>query len=914
MRKLFGTILLLTAILIAAPMDGDPHTLKQPDGTDVIVHYYGDEFYATMESPDGFTLVRNDEGWISYASLNNDGTDFVAGERYNGETGRSIRSGSKHLRLNLSEMRQRIDEGREIMRVPSIAAEREQFAQRRPIQSRGSRSVENVVGLTIVIDFPDQQSSITDDDISAMLNDANYTEYQNTKSVRGYFTDVSNGQMDYSNIVVRYTTINNKSYYDKNLKWMSPSDAGAQEATQKVMIEALEGVRTAGFDFSQLTTTTSNYGTYFRALNFFYEGKPSWGWGVGLWPHKWGVPYNSFVENGVQAGVYQITNIGDELSVGTFIHESGHVLCDYPDLYPYSGGSNVIQKYCQMSSSASKNPIPYNGYFRALMGWMNLTDISTLQTGREYELPKHTHMYYETQGDEAFYIENAVSEGGRSNFPGEGMMIWQVNESGSNSDAAKAGGDFLLELVQADGLDDMGNGMAPDAGDFYNSSTNTIFNESGNPQADWSNGAFSGIDIRNISESKDVMTFTIGEKSTVVTYSLTVVNGTGSGDYEAAENVAVAAKDSLGYTFTAWTGDTGVLSSTTSKVATVTMPASTASITATYTKDVAPTFALTVVNGTGSGDYEAGAEVPVIAKDSVGYTFTAWTGDIVTLSDASTSSATVTMPSAAVEITATYTMDEVLDTTNLSINLVDIAGWEAIADNFGSTGSVDSNNIENDEIGATLTQVEDNIPAEEYAWVKMSGYLDSTFNDVTIVKVTYKSDKAFTVVLEQELLSDAGTAYTYELPKSLVDTTVYISISKFEQPKWEGSLEGQLELNKVTSISFSAIEKGATTTLSISELQFTNYPYELLPVGVSMNSITSVPQSISIVNNGISLQGFDAGVTELTIYGLNGRVLWEKSVNITESLTHLSIPSLAQGVVILQIQGVSSSMVQRLAL
>ena len=38
---------------------------------------------------------------------------------------------------------------------------------------------------------------------------------------------------------------------------------------------------------------------------------------------------------------YQITDMGNRLTLGTFCHENGHMVCDFPDLYPYTAGKGL---------------------------------------------------------------------------------------------------------------------------------------------------------------------------------------------------------------------------------------------------------------------------------------------------------------------------------------------------------------------------------------------------------------------------------------------------------------------------------------------------------------------------------------------------------------------------------------------
>jgi len=67
-------------------------------------------------------------------------------------------------------------------------------------------------------------------------------------------------------------------------------------------------------------------------------------------------------------------------------------------------------------------------------------------------------------------------------------------------------------------------------------------------------------------------------------------------------------------------------------------------------------YALTVNSGTGDGSYPEGYVVAVSADaPATGSEFVAWIGDTAGVNDVNSASTTVTMPAAAVEITATYT-------------------------------------------------------------------------------------------------------------------------------------------------------------------------------------------------------------------------------------------------------------------
>ena len=90
---------------------------------------------------------------------------------------------------------------------------------------------------------------------------------------------------------------------------------------------------------------------------------------------------------------------------------------------------------------------------------------------------------------------------------------------------------------------------------------------------------------------------------------------------------------------------------------TFTMPENAVTLTANYEPIPVPEFTVTVNNGTGSGNYEVGAEVTVTAdKAGEGMQFAGWTAEGITLTEEQKGmeSLTFTMPENAVTLTANY--------------------------------------------------------------------------------------------------------------------------------------------------------------------------------------------------------------------------------------------------------------------
>ncbi len=138
------------------------------------------------------------------------------------------------------------------------------------------------------------------------------------------------------------------------------------------------------------------------------------------------------------------------------------------------------------------------------------------------------------------------------------------------------------------------------------------------------------------------------------TYTLTVENGSGDGDYleDATANISADGAPA-GQEFDQWTGDISNVADVNAASTTLTMPASDITVTATY--KALPTYTLTVENGSGDGDYLEDATANISADGApAGQEFDQWTGDISNVADVNAASTTLTMPASDITVTATY--------------------------------------------------------------------------------------------------------------------------------------------------------------------------------------------------------------------------------------------------------------------
>jgi M6 family metalloprotease-like protein len=376
--------------VFAAPHNGDRFDLAQPDGSSVPVRVFGDEFYQDVESLDGYTLVRDPDGWICYAELGGGGSEYVStGVRYTGGLRKAAVGLRKGLRVSGASVLSKRRANMDVLGYDELVSPR---AARRPLSKRAE--YRNVVGLTVLIEFPDQRSNITQSDIEDFCNREGGVNGSNQAgSVRDYYYDVSNGFLDYTNIVTPFIMLDSSlAYYDRGENY---------QYVPQFLTHVLNKLRSSGIDLSWLTTEPTGSGFNSRevavALNILYAGSPKQGWANGLWPHSGTMSGNSnaTVVNGVRFARYQMSNLGAGSvppSIGTFVHENGHMVMGWPDLYSYESPphTNGVGSWCVMNSNSSTNPQQPNAYLRDLEGWIDVTEIADDSDG-VYEMISNTH-------------------------------------------------------------------------------------------------------------------------------------------------------------------------------------------------------------------------------------------------------------------------------------------------------------------------------------------------------------------------------------------------------------------------------------------------------------------------------------------------------------------------------------------
>ena len=540
-----------------------------PKGAQVRVWGRGDEYSVRYEAEDGHAVVFDGElDAYFYARQDQDGALVSAGIAVGDETD-ADRTTLAAIPLHQAdtsaaarEARQRrIAEDDELTgRAAHWAKLKETTRRIREAKEKGllmappkRPTIGTARGLTLLVDFPISASStkttwnekhpkVTDEELERVLNGEDEIPYGNATSVRGYYKDMSNGRLDYQNVVIGPILVPNpRSTYDVVTK----SCGTCAKALIGDVLTALKNDANYESRYLPLLRSLDVEAGEVRLLNVWFAGEAAAKWDKGLWAHKSSLDsttagkltFTNDKGETIEFGTYQITPITASPNIYTFCHENGHMLCGFPDLYSYDKdedgnaiGGNGVGYYSIMNGSRNKtNPIGIDAYLRTAAGWLEPKvlphgggTVTVKANGTDvwrYDNPNDPNQYY--------LIENRQQKGHDESIRGSGILIWRCDEAGSNTHPTELTGfaddvhrwSYELSLEQADGDYDLETDMVYTNGDgdkwdpWYadNGYAPDAFDDDSLPCARWRDASPSGLSLGNFSANGDTMTFTVAK-------------------------------------------------------------------------------------------------------------------------------------------------------------------------------------------------------------------------------------------------------------------------------------------------------------------------------------------------------------------------------------------------------------------
>ena len=186
-----------------------------------------------------------------------------------------------------------------------------------------------------------------------------------------------------------------------------------------------------------------------------------------IWSHR-SATYEYVAVDGVNVHDYSMepeTRSGGNLvDMGVFSHEFGHVL-GLPDLYDYDYSSEGVGDWSMMAGGSWNNdghtPAHFDAWSKYRLGFVSPSSLSSNLSDVEIPQAETSPVSYRlwtsgAGGSQYFLVENRQKTRFDRYLPGEGLLIWHVDESaGSNSEEWCPGDPatphYRVALEQADG-------------------------------------------------------------------------------------------------------------------------------------------------------------------------------------------------------------------------------------------------------------------------------------------------------------------------------------------------------------------------------------------------------------------------------------------------------------------------------
>ncbi|MFQ5498379.1 MAG: M6 family metalloprotease domain-containing protein [Candidatus Zixiibacteriota bacterium] len=373
--------------------------------------------------------------------------------------------------------------------------------------------------LAILVSFTDHVDSVPATFFDSMLFDSS------GKTVKNYFNEVSYGQLDLVTLNMPSqlgweTAPQTYAYYVD-----SSYGTGSYPNNSQKMVEDLVDQIDPVVDFSNYDNDGDGFVDVLLVIHTGSGAEFSTRV-TDIWSHKWGLPSARF-KDGVGISSYTVqpeywTGPGD-MTIGVYSHELSHGF-GLPDLYDTDYSSKGIGDWGLMGYgswlgplSRGSSPSHLSAWSKVQVGWVTPTNITVNTTGAAIPNVEQNAVIYRCWntgniGSEYFLIENRQKTGYDQYIPGDGLLIWHIEEGVTNNTSEwypglSGSNHYEVALEQADGLfelehdNDNGDGADPFPGWVGKTSFNAISSPNSNAYA----GSTSFVSIDNISSSADTM-------------------------------------------------------------------------------------------------------------------------------------------------------------------------------------------------------------------------------------------------------------------------------------------------------------------------------------------------------------------------------------------------------------------------
>lgn len=524
-------LLLAPDCVVAKPALRTLMSVKQSDGSALMVYQTGDERFHYYCTADGVPLVREENGDFSYAVVSGD--ELVSSRLRAHDKG--MRS-TEELRLLAANTYADIDGA--LRRISALRYEKSTKGVPEMIDGDISQSIKPVGDINVpvlLVQYKDVKFTYGKELISKNFNGTDFKGLNGLGigSARDYFIAQSDSVFRPNFVVLDVVTLaNDMAYYGGNV-------GGEDVRPEDMVIEACKALDTS-VDFKIFDNDGDGEIEFVYCVYAGYSessGAPA----NTVWPHQWtlSAAKKSLKLDGVAVNTYAMSSElafneatqgekGAQLDgIGSMCHEFSHCL-GLPDFYDTSGRNYPLfgMDYWDLMDYGCYNmdgyvPIAYSAYERDFMGWRKLQvltgrgdySMSALEEGGAgYKIVNSAN------SNEYYILENRQKVGYDAGIMNSGMLIihvdyskdaWVMNEVNYNLAHPRytliPADNKLLCSYRASSTEEYKANLRGDV--WPGTAGNTLLTDTSVPAAEVYTGGYMGKSIRNIKEAAGVVSF-----------------------------------------------------------------------------------------------------------------------------------------------------------------------------------------------------------------------------------------------------------------------------------------------------------------------------------------------------------------------------------------------------------------------